>query len=300
MEKISKEDIICDLNRLGICVGDIINVKASIRSIGEIDGGADTLIDALIDVVGSSGTIITDSFVSVYSPLTRAFWKNTTDNNTKSYAGALANAMLARNNVRRSNHPVQKFALIGALADQLADQHTSESYAYDILRIISELGGKNLKIGSDEKVVGVGTTHVAIGLAKIKQKIPYIGVQFVNKEGNKKMFFINWSGGCMDAFNNLNMIYSNTPGAIIAVGKIGNAAAKLTMMSITLKTELNLIKKDEKAFLTCKNKECLICRFSWEKHQESLLPYVQEQLLKRGFKNIMKAILIKYLYRYPF
>ena len=60
MEKLTKQDLVRDLKHLGIGSGDLLNVKASIRSIGELDGGADTLIDALLEVVGSDGTIVTD------------------------------------------------------------------------------------------------------------------------------------------------------------------------------------------------------------------------------------------------
>ena len=70
---LTKNDLIYDLEKLGLVRGDILNVKVSLRSIGEIDGGVNTLIDALLDIVGPEGTLVTDSFVSVRSPFTLSF-----------------------------------------------------------------------------------------------------------------------------------------------------------------------------------------------------------------------------------
>lgn len=300
MEKLNKENLIRDLKNVGVGAGDLLNVKASIRSIGEIEGGVDTLIDAMLETVGSAGTIVTDSFVTVHSPFGRSFWRCIVDHNTSSYAGALANAMLKRLNVHRSLHPVQKFALIGAHAESLARGHTANSYAYDILRIMAEIGGKNLKIGTDEKVPGVGTTHVAIGLEKIRQKRPLVGIRYVDQTGKRKPFYLNWSGGCMQAFYNLNKLYDSTPGAVLAKGKIGNASAKLTSMGVTLKAELDMIQRDPKSFLRCGNPDCIDCCFSWENHQDPLVPFVIGAFSRGEFKRAIRAIRTKLIYPYAF
>ena len=55
-----KLNLIRDLEDIGVHSGDTLNVKASLRSIGEIQGGANTLIEALMEVVGEKGTIVTD------------------------------------------------------------------------------------------------------------------------------------------------------------------------------------------------------------------------------------------------
>ena len=57
---ITKLNLIRDLEDIGVRSGDTLNVKASLRSIGEIQGGANTLIEALMEVVGEKGTIVTD------------------------------------------------------------------------------------------------------------------------------------------------------------------------------------------------------------------------------------------------
>lgn len=300
MSGMTQEDLVRDLKAMGLQEGDLVNVKASLRAIGKIEGGVDTLINALLAVVGSRGTIVTDSFVDVFSPLRAKFWTNVVDENTKSYAGGLANAMLKRPEVRRSQHPVQKFAIIGHLASDLAEGHTADSYAYDVLRIMAEKGGKNLKIGPDEKVPGVGTTHVAIGLEKLRQKRSWVGVRYKDKSGEVRSFYRNWSGGCMKAFFNLNPLYDQRPGAVISKGRIGDAPAKLTSMSSTLTLERELIRRDVRSFLRCGDPNCVECKFSWEFCQDSLPRFVLDSLGRGDFKKTAKAIVYRLFYRYPF
>lgn len=300
MAKLTRNDLVQDLRNLGVGQGDLINVKASLRSIGNIQGGVDTLIEAILEAVGPSGTIVTDSFVDVHSPFSRAFWKNIVDQGAPSYAGALANAMLMRSDVHRSRHPVQKFALIGAMAETLATGHTPDSYAYDVLRIMAERGGKNLKIGADEKVPGVGTTHVAIGLAGLRQKRPLAGVRYKDAHGKVRSFYRNWSGGCMKAFYNLNSSYDRAPGAILGKGKVGEAPAKLTSMGTTLRLEQELIRTNAGRFLRCGNLACLDCRFSWEGVSDPLAPFLWTSVAHGRFKEAAKALLYRVVYRYPF
>lgn len=300
MAELTRIDLVRDLRNLGVTEGDLLNVKASLRSIGNIQGGVDTLIEAILEAVGPSGTIVTDSFVDVHSPFSRAFWKNVIDQDAPSYAGALANAMLRRRDVHRSRHPVQKFALIGRMAETLAKGHTPDSYAYDVLRIMAEKGGKNLKIGPDEKVPGVGTTHVAIGLAGLRQKRPLAGVRYKDAEGKVRSFYRNWSGGCMKAFYNLNSAYDRASGAVLAKGKVGEAPAKLTSMGVTLRLEQELIRTNVGGFLRCGNPACLDCRFSWEGLSDPLAPFLWDAVRRGRFKAAAKALLYRVVYRYPF
>lgn len=47
-----------DLAALGLSAGDAVTVHASLRSVGQVLGGADTVIDALRRVVGAEGCIL--------------------------------------------------------------------------------------------------------------------------------------------------------------------------------------------------------------------------------------------------
>jgi len=55
---VSKEDIKAGLRKLGLRKGDIVGVHSSLSSFGYVEGGADAVIDALLEVVGEEGTIV--------------------------------------------------------------------------------------------------------------------------------------------------------------------------------------------------------------------------------------------------
>jgi len=58
MESISKADIKLGLIKLSVQQGEVIGVHSSLRSFGYVVGGADTVIDALLEVVGETGTVM--------------------------------------------------------------------------------------------------------------------------------------------------------------------------------------------------------------------------------------------------
>lgn len=57
MNTITKQDIINELLNLGLKSGDEIEVHSSLRSFGYVDGGAETVISALKEIVGENGSI---------------------------------------------------------------------------------------------------------------------------------------------------------------------------------------------------------------------------------------------------
>ena len=54
----TRESLIADLRRIGVATGDTLMVHASVRSLGRIDGGVETVVGALLDALGPSGTLV--------------------------------------------------------------------------------------------------------------------------------------------------------------------------------------------------------------------------------------------------
>lgn len=293
-----KDDLVNDFRALGVSEGDTLNIKASLSSIGKVEGGAHTVIEALLEVVGTEGTIVTDSFVNCYRlPLSSKHKKSISRNDTPSYAGAMANAMIKHPKSFRSKHPIQKFAAIGKRAEVLMNNHTPNSYAYDVLRVLVETGGKNLKIGSDEKVYGIGTTHVAIGALGLRQKRPRSGVNYLVDDGLVKLFELNWSGAG-HGFNKFMPMYQQA-GAILGQGYVGYAPAKITDMKKTYDVEIDVLKSNP-SFQLCDRKDCVECRLSWEFTEQNLITFLKENVIDLSPKMIAKALLTSFSYKYPF
>lgn len=295
-KKYTKADIVADLKNLGVKEGDILNVKVSFKSIGEIEGGVETFVEALLEAVGKSGTIVSDAFVKAKPMI--PFFKRARKlslPNAPSYAGIIANTMIKHEGSKRSPHPIQKFVAIGKMAD-IVLKHDVNSRPYSTLHDMCLLGAKNLRVGPPEKVVGVGTTHVAIDLLGYRQNVIKCGVDYLDDNNRKKTFVGNWPSGCKRAFNELLPVYRNK-GAVIAESKIGNAPGMLTEMASTLKLEMELGAENPN-FIFCKHPGCYKCRLTWKHSKGNLLKVIMANIKAKNFKNIASVLYISIFKNY--
>jgi len=59
---ITMADIVKGLYDLGLKKGDVVLVHAAMRTFGNIQGGAQTVVDAFLDVIGPQGTLVVPTF----------------------------------------------------------------------------------------------------------------------------------------------------------------------------------------------------------------------------------------------
>lgn len=136
---IFKEDIASAFKKLGIKSGMNIIVHTSLRSIGYVCGGAQSIIEALLDSVGSDGTVMmpTQSWKNL-DPKTGVHWevpesewnlirenwpaydKDITPTNTM---GAVSEMFRKWKGTFRSDHPARSFAANGKFAEYLTENH---------------------------------------------------------------------------------------------------------------------------------------------------------------------------------
>jgi aminoglycoside 3-N-acetyltransferase len=70
-KSLTQKDIVDDLKRLGLERGIAVEVHSSLGSIGFVEGGAPTVINALMEVVGKEGAIVMSAYlVTPLIPLT--------------------------------------------------------------------------------------------------------------------------------------------------------------------------------------------------------------------------------------
>ena len=55
---VTKDEIKAGLRNLGLKKGDSVGVHNSLRSFGRVEGGAEAVIDALLETVGDDGNIV--------------------------------------------------------------------------------------------------------------------------------------------------------------------------------------------------------------------------------------------------
>lgn len=153
--KVTKESLERDLKKIGLSQGDTVIFHSSLSRLGEVEGGADTVIDALLSIVGDSGTVIAPTFFHVG----KAPGDYSTDaipcfdaRSTPSGVGKITEIFRGRPQAKRSCHPTHSVAAIGRNAEYIVkDHHTCEtpfSNGSPFDRIL-ELGGKWLFLGVD-------------------------------------------------------------------------------------------------------------------------------------------------------
>jgi len=59
---VSKEDIKSGLRQLGLKPGALVMVHSSLSSFGYVEGGAETVINALLETVGPEGTVMVPTY----------------------------------------------------------------------------------------------------------------------------------------------------------------------------------------------------------------------------------------------
>ncbi|MDG5799343.1 AAC(3) family N-acetyltransferase [Marinilabiliaceae bacterium ANBcel2] len=285
--KLSKEQLIKDIKDIGVEEGAILHVKVSLKSLSKMEEGVFTLIDALVESVGSSGTIVADAFIESYPlPLSNKNRDKISRYDTPSYAGVFVNAMIDYPGAVRSRHPIQKFVALGRHAQTLMHNHMPGSYGYQVMEQIAHMGAYNLNIGT--KVEGVGTTHVAVEKVGLKKRNPLKGVRYLTIRGTYDIAKVDWHGGCSKGFPKFIPYYKER--GIVRYGKIGGADSMLTSMRETLKCEIEVL-KDNPSIFFCDNPECKDCRLRWNHSRGNIISVKYHSaliLLKRFFNRIIR------------
>lgn len=63
---LSQADIVQGLYRVGLTAGDVLLVHSAMRTLGHIQGGANTVVNALLKVLGPTGTLVVPTFTFVH------------------------------------------------------------------------------------------------------------------------------------------------------------------------------------------------------------------------------------------
>ena len=135
------------LRALGVAEGGVLLVHSSLRSFGPIEGGAETVIEGLLDAVGPSGTLLMPalSYLTVTEQAPRF-----DPISTPSCVGALPEYFRRRAGTLRSAHPTHSVCGIGPLAGELLGSHVQDDTpcgAGSPFRLLREAGGQILFLG---------------------------------------------------------------------------------------------------------------------------------------------------------
>lgn len=116
---VTERDIIAALNDVGIRRGDVVIVHSSLKSMGYVEGGADTVIDALLKVLGEDGTLVMPTLIQ--KDFSNAY--QTWNLDKPSDVGLITETFRKRDGVIRSDQATHSVAAFGPLKQYLTRDH---------------------------------------------------------------------------------------------------------------------------------------------------------------------------------
>lgn len=114
---ISFETLKSDLLSLGVKAGDALMVHSSLKSMGQVEGGAETVIAALRAVLGEEGTLMLPA-LSYATSCKDLYFSNL---ETPSCVGVIPETFRKMEGVRRTNHPTHSVCVIGKYRDAMCE-----------------------------------------------------------------------------------------------------------------------------------------------------------------------------------
>jgi aminoglycoside 3-N-acetyltransferase len=142
----SFERLVCDLRTIGVKAGDALLVHSSLKSMGHVEGGAETVIAALREVLTEEGTLLFPTLSYATSCVDHYF----SNLETPSCVGAITEAFRKMQGVRRSNHPTHSVAAIGKYRDEMvgeAELDDTPVGAHSPFMKLADYKGKILLLG---------------------------------------------------------------------------------------------------------------------------------------------------------
>lgn len=125
--ELTQEEIVDGFRRLGLVEGNTVLVHSAMRTIGRIKGGADTVVDALLEILGDRGTLVVPTFTFAHEDEEKPIIDPAAD---PSEMGAITEAARCRPNALRSIAYRHSFAAIGRRAEVITQVDPSVS-AFD-------------------------------------------------------------------------------------------------------------------------------------------------------------------------
>lgn len=221
----SRVDLQRQLARIGVRPGMLLMPHVSLRAVGPTEARADGLLDALLESIAESGTLLMVLGADDSEP----FDHRTTETDPEDM-GVFVEIFRRRPGVKSSDHASARFGAIGPQADALlADPPLHDYYGPgSTLERFEQLGGQVLRLGANVDTVTL--THWAEYLADIPNKRG-VNRRFVRADTGEQFIrclddtdgIVDWPKG--DYFSQILIDFVSEGRA--RTGTVGDARAEL-------------------------------------------------------------------------
>lgn len=245
--------VVRQLRALDIRPGCVLLVHTSFRQVGRLDGGPDALIDALLEAVGSQGTLVMPSWIGddeqPFDPASTS---------VKEHLGIVADTFWRRPGVSRTKH-LSAMAAVGPRAEYI----TSASL---VLPPHAEDSGIGRVHDSDGWVLLLGVDHDAnttIHLGELLGGAPYFQVNEIRVvvDGQARKIFYGENDSCCLRFKEVGDWLRER--GLQREGTVGNARAILVRARDVVETVVDHLKDDPCRFLHPRGSGCEECDETW-------------------------------------
>ena len=247
---VNKNDLIEGFKKIGLKPGMNIMVHSSLSKFGHVDGGADTVIDALMEVISEEGTLLFPTFNHDACYKKGELFDVRT---TPSTNGIIPNTFLSRDGVIRSNSPTHAFAAWGKNKEKYILNHEN----VDTMGIGSPL---DLLMKDDGYCLLLGVNYHANTFhhcVEMLENAHCIGKKtelypMITRDGEKKEIY-NWGWRERKCPINDDALYSSKMSSIDSQVKIGEATVTLYKLSEGYKIIAQTMKQGIDGFPSCQN-----------------------------------------------
>jgi len=117
---VTTPDMIAGLQRVGITSGDVVFAHSSLSAFGWVEGGAETVVDALLVAVGPEGTVVVPTFTwRKFHAVTEPVVFDVAREPVKDEVGIIPETFRKRSAALRSTHICHSVAAIGPHAPEV-------------------------------------------------------------------------------------------------------------------------------------------------------------------------------------
>ncbi|RKN74185.1 AAC(3) family N-acetyltransferase [Paenibacillus ginsengarvi] len=257
---VTKSDMIAALKLMDIAAGDTVLVHSSLTSIGYVQGGAEAVIEALLEAVGPEGTIAMSTLTGWAEPFDAAA--------TPSAVGKISETFRRRPDACRSLHPVHSVAAVGKLAAWITEGHErcetgcGPGTPYYKIR---DLGGKVMMLGVDmDRNTIMHSLEEEID-ARYLHTIDIPAPTYAAEDGGKTVTLHKFPPGHRDF---LKLTPELRKRNALIEGRIGLAAVLVMNVRDVFDIGLELLRNDP-LFFICRNPNCNSCHWSRQLYTET-------------------------------
>jgi len=241
---LTKRDIARKLKELGLNNGDIVILHSSLSSCGKVQGGAEAVVAAFLEVLGKDGTLVVPVFGN-FGVIPKA---------VASLAGAV-----------RSVHGCASIAAVGASAEQICRDHWKAETAHGKdtpYTRIADMGGYVCLLGVDQD------RNTTLHSPEALLELPYLSDKTCVFETPEEQIEKTWKyfPGPHRNFIGLDKTFRDS--GKMKIGRIGNSVVRLIRSRYLLDICLELGKRNP-AFVLCGNPRCPDCKLQWGKIREA-------------------------------